>query len=513
MSIRISQRPLAIAIVVYIVMTTILLGIALMMNHGTFTYTLDDPYIHLSLARNILHGSYGINSGEFAAPASSILWPFLLAPFTWLPFAVYMPLVFSIAAAIGSLTLLARMFADAFGHIAAKYAQATQIILLIWLIITANMIGLTFTGMEHNAQICCTLLILRGLLIERERRIVPWWLCAAIILAPLLRYECLVLSGLAILYLLWRRHVRQAALCAGIILVVMGVFTAMLASHGVGLLPSSVISKSSAYGTSVSDFLGSRLQKIFLSQPGLVLLACTAAIVLRTRPALRPIAWMMAATTIIHLLFGRTAGYPRYEMYLLASDCAFLIIAHPERILLIVQRVRPILASITLMMIAPLVSATSLIATTEVPIGSNNVYEQQFQMARFVSNYYRAPVAVNDIGLVSWGGEQPVLDLWGLASYQALQLRLGDTPDTIWMGQIAQQHDVHLAMIYSYWFKGVPPNWVPLGTLRMSRFEATVTDKVTFYATDEATASRVRGMLPQFVATLPPNVRFELPAP
>lgn len=509
---RPSRRPLIIAIAAYITICGVLLGCALALNGGTFTYTLDDPYIHLSLARNILQGSYGMNSGEFAAPASSIIWPFLIAPFTALPIGVYAPLILSMAAAIGSITLLARMFAEAFGRVEARYTQAAQAILLIWLMVTANLIGLTFTGMEHNAQICCTLLILRGLLIERERRMVPWWLCAAIILAPLLRYECLVLSGLAMIYLLWRRHVGQAALCAGVIVVVMGAFTAMLASHGVGLLPSSVISKSSAYGTSVGDFLGSRLQKIFLSQPGLVLLACIAAMLLKTRSALQPVAWIMAATSAIHLLFGRTAGYPRYEMYLLASNCAFLIIAHPERIMSILQRVRPILATITLIIITPLVSVTSLIATIEMPIGSNNVYEQQFQMARFVSDYYQAPIAVNDIGLVTWGGKQPVLDLWGLASYPALQLRLGDTPDPIWMQQIAQQHDVHLVMIYSYWFKDVPPSWVPLGTLRLSRFEATVTDKVTFYATDEAAAQRVRAMLPQFVATLPPAVRFEPPA-
>ena len=32
-------------------------------------YSLDDPYIHLALARQILHGHYGINPGEFAAPS------------------------------------------------------------------------------------------------------------------------------------------------------------------------------------------------------------------------------------------------------------------------------------------------------------------------------------------------------------------------------------------------------------------------------------------------------------
>ena len=30
----------------------------MILNHGVFTYTLDDPYIHMALAENILHGHY-----------------------------------------------------------------------------------------------------------------------------------------------------------------------------------------------------------------------------------------------------------------------------------------------------------------------------------------------------------------------------------------------------------------------------------------------------------------------
>ena len=45
----------------------------LRLNNGHLVYTLDDPYIHLALAENIIHGHYGVNAGEFSAPSSSIL--------------------------------------------------------------------------------------------------------------------------------------------------------------------------------------------------------------------------------------------------------------------------------------------------------------------------------------------------------------------------------------------------------------------------------------------------------
>lgn len=49
----------------------------LKLNQGRFIYTLDDAYIHLALAENIMQGHYGVNLGEFSALSSSILWPFL----------------------------------------------------------------------------------------------------------------------------------------------------------------------------------------------------------------------------------------------------------------------------------------------------------------------------------------------------------------------------------------------------------------------------------------------------
>ena len=52
--------------------------------------------------------------------------------------------------------------------------------------------------------------------------------------------------------------------------------------------------------------------------------------------------------------------------------------------------------------------------TLHVPLAASNVYEQQLQMHRFIDGYYRAPVAVNDLGLASYHNPWPVLDLGGL---------------------------------------------------------------------------------------------------
>jgi hypothetical protein len=36
---------------------------------GRLVFTLDDPYIHLTVADHILSGGYGVNTGEFSSPS------------------------------------------------------------------------------------------------------------------------------------------------------------------------------------------------------------------------------------------------------------------------------------------------------------------------------------------------------------------------------------------------------------------------------------------------------------
>jgi len=87
------RAPVAFAsVALYLAVVLALLWAILHRNGGVFTYTLDDPYIHLALAEKIAQGHYGINSGEASAPSSSIVWPFLLAPGARPAWGTYLPL-------------------------------------------------------------------------------------------------------------------------------------------------------------------------------------------------------------------------------------------------------------------------------------------------------------------------------------------------------------------------------------------------------------------------------------
>ena len=132
-------------LIIFLPMITIILFIFYFNNQIILTYALDDPYIHLAVGKNILFGNYGINLKEFSSPSSSILFPFLLAPFSIFSFYEYIPLVINIIC----LLLTINVFDLIFSH----YPYIQRKIFIFFLTIFSNLYGLIFTGLEHNLQI------------------------------------------------------------------------------------------------------------------------------------------------------------------------------------------------------------------------------------------------------------------------------------------------------------------------------------------------------------------------
>jgi hypothetical protein len=141
------------------------------------------------------------------------------------------------------------------------------------------------------------------------------------------------------------------------------------------------------------------------------------------------------------------------------------------------------------------------------PWAGRGIYEQQFQMHRFVQDYYRRPVAVNDLGWVSYRNPHYVLDLLGLASESVRATRMRE-PLPGWPEVFTRAHGVGLAMIYTPWFAQVlPASWQPVAQLHVAHEPVTAPfGTVTFYATSTAAAPAVLAALHEFAATLPAAV-------
>lgn len=460
----------------------LVLSFILYATHGHFTYTLDDPYIHIALAKNIWLGTYGINLGEPSAPSSSILWPFLLAPCSSLGGLLeYMPLAINMGCLCALVYVIDLMFAD------VKFPLRLLFAFLI--LFSLNAYGLVFTGMEHSLQILLIALILLPFLKKNQsfsgQATTPAYAIAALILLPLIRYEGLAISMPMLGYLFLKGERGEASLAMGLLMSLVLGFSLFLHAKGLGFLPSSVLAKS-GYSTGLYSVVGNLLDNFrkygFLTIP-------IAIILTGFWRKDRLWFWVILCATLLHFLFGKAGWFGRYEVYFL-----LFILLIGLRIL-----INSGMNWFPAMLCLPITFYSLAIPIIQTPLAASNIYNQQAKMA-MIANKLGEPVAVNDLGLMAWRSGRYILDLWGLGSIEALHDRLSqNSPD--WINLLMAKKSVKYAFIYDNWFKQKPANWIKVGGLFLNQTLITPgADTVALYAADSASADKLRAVLTPFMA-------------
>ena len=446
---------------------------------GVLVYSLDDPYIHLALARTIQEGSYGINVGEWASPSSSIVWPFLMAlwPRQWLELA---PLMFNVVCCLLSVQVLREVFKGPL--VPQRYQWLAALIVAFGL----NLFGLVMTGMEHSLQVLLVLFVAWRFTVKRFDAL----FYAAMVLMPLVRYECLVISGAVAGYLLFTSGKYKPVLAVLASVAGIGAFSYFLHSKGLPWLPSSVLAKSADRSVLAN----------LLLNPGLYLVMWWLYQAYKTR---RVAYWMLFVLPLTaFLLFGRSGWFGRYEAFMAAWLMVFSVHAAQSTTLPVALRRdwfrrAPKLWTGAFVVGLPLLLPALWMCTLLTPMASRHTERQQAVMAE-VARELKQPVAVNDLGLVALRSGQYVLDLWGLGSPEALQMRLSKTnAPEVWMQEVTQRKNVHYAFIYEKWFPKHPPNWVKVGELVLTGDTMSLPgyERVALFATTSDAVPALRQVL------------------
>ena len=459
------------------------------LSGNNFTYSLDDPYIHLTLARNILHGTYGINLGEYAAPSSSILWPFLLAPFSILgDFFEYIPLIINFLCIAG----LAYCIFLAFSEI--KFIH--RVVLIFLILLSLNAYGLAFTGMEHNLQLLLVAMIILPFLRNQSEETTPFYQILAIILLPLVRYEGMAISLPVILTLYAKGDKKTAITTAMVLFGVVGGFSLFLYSHDLGFLPSSVLAKTTRNG--IFSFLGSVITN--QEEYGFLIIPVSIVVSLLWKKS-RFWAIAVLLATFLHYTFGKNGWYGRYETYYLLFFILISIRVALNYSLNIFPHV----------LFLPLMFLGLIECTTGTPLAASNINNEQAQTAA-IARMLGEPVAVNDLGLVSLRSGSYVLDLWGLGSIEALNYRknfvdenwteslLNKSPhknkdSSNWIELLMNKKNVKYAFVYDEWFPAKPASWIKVGMLNLLQKTIIINPHVALYATDAKAAEKLRAVL------------------
>ena len=476
---------------------------ALILCGGVFTYSFDDPYITLTLARRILEGTYGINPGESASPSSSILYPLILAPFAAFNAELLAPWLLNTAAA----GVVGAVFAVLIREAAPGASDGRVTSLAVVLTLAAGVVALPLVGLEHGLHAALTAAAFLGARRLLQTGRAPPWLAPVLVALPLVRFEGAALELMILAALVLRRQWTVAAattLATALALLAWG-----LVMHALGLpfLPSSVLVKLAAehqLGRGLISEIATHLAPppVYRFAPLLVVETFVVAFhpvfrilgVLKGPPSRieTPLAAIACGALAAHLLVaGRT---PRYDVY--ANTLAWCAI-----VWLWLPHLAGVLRAWTTTLLAEaavLVFAAGFVGwTLQGPDGSRAVFEQQAQIRRLAVEFYRGPIAVNDIGEVSYRNPYGVLDLWGLGSEEVRLARAKGEPG--WMGRVVAEHRVGMAAIYSPWFAGqVPASWTRVGVMT-NRHDAGLGGGVSVdvYATSPQTVAAVRAALVQ----------------
>jgi hypothetical protein len=498
---------------------------------GNFTYALEAAYVHLSLAQQITHGTYGLVPGEPSAPSSSILYPFILAALNPLGFGALLPLIINSACcfATGVFAIQLARECDISLHLIPPFRL---FLLTAAVTLALNLPGLAVTGLEHSLHVAMTVAYLLGLVRFVVRGRCDWWWILCIIVQPIIRFEAAgMLVADALIFIFFRKYRYAVAMLAiGVFLV--GGYSLFLHSLGLPLLPTSVLARSEWSKAAVASDQGLFSVLLAIARNVNSNLSSFGAAQMLGGVALGAVwlggAWatlfaaprtksdqiklvtigFMAFVTIAQIAGGKLGWVPpRYEAYVLALNICGVAVIYREKVNAWCERATwPRVSAICLALL--LFFAGYVVQFLAIPALARKEYLGSYQLHQFVTEFYRRPVAVNQLGYVNYLNPYYVLDLSGLGSEASRQAHAaGDTPD--WMTDFLASHNVDLAIVDTEIDVSVPGSWIRVGELYPgdSPFDP-ANRHFAFYARSAEGVGPAEEALARFARTLPPNVHL-----
>jgi hypothetical protein len=297
-------------------------------------------------------------------------------------------------------------------------------------------------------------------------------------------------------------------------------------SKGSYFLPNSVLIKSETGKGGILSLINTILvDKLTLAKTitalatQRLLIILPMAFLLFYKPFRKDGAWgwilsILFLAVLLHLSFASTGWFYRYEAYLIL--CAFIILPilalhHGKNVFSSYDlKSRLMFLAMVFFLFFPFV-LRSMAAFTKAKQACVNIYEQQYQMGRFLKEFNNNEVvAANDIGAVSYFHKGTVIDLWGLGSIDVAKSRRGKYWDADFLDSFSKKNNTGLAIVYESWFNDSLLNrWTKVATWKIQNNVICGDDIVSFYVLDPAKAPGLKEDLQAFQLKMPPGVEIK----
>ncbi len=490
--------------------------ITLRKTNGTFCYPLDDTFIHMAVAKNTaLFSNWGITPHEWVSTSSSPFFTALLAlMYKIFHVSVYLPFVLGIAGCLLAMIALQQELNNR-----TTLTTGHKTITLVTTLFIGALPSLAALGMEHTFQIAFTLFfvhhsadVLSGEDTSFKRLLLASLAGALMVIT---RYEnAFVVAAVCGLLFLQRKFIPSllVGFVSALPILLFGLYAV---KHGGLFIPNSIQLK---VRTNYIPLLngGLAILELAASLSGLIVLAVIVTLKKYMDKRFDRSAWILLVfilSSLVHAVFGGFGWFYRYEAYLIVLGSFHLLIRFCKWLESGARQRNPHFA---------LLAGTAILCVINLPLRSvnslrnfsrstYNIYEQQYQMALFLTKYYNhQTVAANDIGAISYMGDLNIIDLWGLGSNEVTIARKHNNYTADYLQQFVLKKKAGIAVVYESWF---PPKlvqqWKKVGTWEVSYSFMLGDTKVTFYAIDPAEADKLHNNLKQFTAQLPHDVVVE----
>ncbi|MGZ3973687.1 MAG: hypothetical protein ACXVMI_05445 [Flavisolibacter sp.] len=492
-------------------------------TNGVYIYPYDDTFIHLTIADHLLKGNWGINPNQFASASSSVLYTLILAFFRIFSRNVMVPFLVN---CLGGVTALIAVHFWLKKHLVSYLAQGA---IFFFVVFFTPLPLLVISGMEHTLQCLFSFLFIFYFCdwLEESKNQggkLPLKILLFSMLVTTIRYEGLFLIAVAVALLVIQRRIRQAFVLGFVATFPLIVFGWISVSKGNYFLPNSVLVKSGSFNYSsplrfIYDIL---FNKLVYAQNGMAALATQRLMIILPllyllfknylRPSYRFIFIFLFGGTVLQLSFASTGYLYRYEAYLFFC---FTIIAA----VIVYKFGRPMMAhlssvvakcaalALAFFLLVPVI-LRSLTALEKAPQACINIYEQQYQMARFTKQYFnQATVGLNDIGAVGYFTNSRIIDLWGLASIEVTKSKKDHFWTANFLDSLCRRNHVQMAIIYDSWFSdSLRKRWSKAATWQIQKNVVCGDSIVSFYSVDTTSGMVLKEQLKAFESQLPPSV-------
>jgi len=500
-------------------------------------YALDDTYIHMAMAKNLAkHGVYGVTKYEFSSSSSSPVWTLLLSLF-YVIFGVneWLPLVLNILIAIMILYVMYKIL------ISNNVNQYIIAITLIAAIFTIPLYAMIFVGMEHllHALISIIYIWLLSYLIKEpnKRQVILLY-----ILTPFLvmtRMEGYFLVACTVILFTIFKEWKKGLFILILSLIPLLIYQYISVKNGWQWLPNSILIRSTnpilihtdtqkaiilnvvtSWQTFINNIYlnyitGKYLIEIILIE---VLMGFTIFFQARTyKKSCLIMLIMVVSVATCHFLFAKFGHFYRYEAYLVAlSIFMFGLLLEPYVNILKNNFKKPFQIIILLLMIGIGIDSFEGLykrakETMEyTPLACKNIYEQQYQMAKFINLYYpTSTVAINDIGAITFFNDDVnIIDIVGLANARVYKLLSTNNYNSETLHQLCKESCAELAILYERWtilygINEIPKDWTKICTWKLPYNIVCGDNIVSFFAIDEVEKNNMRQKMSNFIKELP----------